>query len=111
MVVRVWELCYRWIGILSAQHNVLNNHFESFYLIQLSNKQNMVWKGIWAALVRCIWEHRNAVVFKQRVVDVEEVLQQAQLKSWLWMKNKANRFNYSFTDWILNPILCIKSYK
>jgi len=110
VVVRVWELCYRWIGILSAQHNELNNHFESFCLVQLSKKQNMVWKGIWAALVRCIWEHRNAVVFKQSVVDAEEVLQQAQLKSWLWMKNKAHRFNYSFTDWILNPMLCIKSY-
>ena len=48
---------------------------------------------------------------EQDGIDVEEVFQQAQLKSWLWMKHKAHRFNYSFTDWILNPMLCIKSYK
>jgi len=111
VVVRVWALCYRRIGILLVQHNVLKNHFESFTLIQASNKQNMVWKGIWAAIVRCIWEHRNLVVFKQGVVDAEEVFQQAHLKSWLWMKHKVHRFNYSFVDWVLNPMYCIKSYK
>jgi len=96
--VRVWELCYRWIGILSVQHNALKNHFENFTLIQASNKQDMVWKGIWVAIIRSIWEHRNLIVFKQGVADAEEMFQQVQLKSWLWMKNKAHKFNYSFVD-------------
>ncbi|XP_068487096.1 uncharacterized protein [Phaseolus vulgaris] len=77
---------WRWIDILSVQHNALQNHFESFTLTQVSNKQEMVWKAIWAAIVRSVWEHRNLVVFKQGVVDAEEMFQQAQLKSWLWMK-------------------------
>jgi len=111
VVVRVWDLCYRWIGILFVQHNPLKNHFESFTLTQVSNKQDMVWKGIWAAIVRSVWEHRNSVAFKQGVVDAEEMFQQAQLKSWLWMKYRVHRFNYSFVDWVLNPMLCIKSYK
>ena len=111
VVVRVWDLCHRWIGILSVQHNVLSNHFESFTLIQVSNKQDLIWKGIWTAIVRSVWEHRNLVAFKQGVVHAEEMFQQAQLKSWLWMKYKVCRFNYSFVDWVLNPILCIKSYK
>ena len=38
------------------------------------------------------------------------VFQQAQLKSWLWMKHKVHRFNYSFVDWVLNPMYCIKIY-
>ena len=69
VALRVWALCYRWIGILVVQHNDLKNHFESFFLAQAYNKQNMVWKGIWVAIVRCIWEHKNSVVFKQGVVD------------------------------------------
>jgi len=111
VVVRVWDLCHRWINILSVQHNALQNHFNSFTLTQVSNKQEMVWKGIWAAIVRSVWEHRNLVVFKQGVVDAEEMFQQAQLKSWLWMKYRVCRFNYSFVEWVLNPMLCIKSYK
>ena len=111
LAMRVWGLCFRWIDILFVQYNALKSHFESFQLIQANNKQNMVWKGIWAAIIRCIWEHRNSVVFKQEIVDAEEVFQKAQLKSWLWMKHKAQRFDYSLVDWILNPMSCIKSYK
>jgi len=79
----VWALCYRWIGIMFVQHNDLLIHFESFHLIQSSNKQNLVWKGVWANIIWCMWEHRNSVVFNQSVVDTEEVFQNAQLKSWL----------------------------
>jgi len=77
VVVRVWDLCHRWIDILSVQHNALKNHFKSFTLTQVSNKQDMVWKGIWAAIIRSEWEHRNLVAFKQGVVDAEEMFQQA----------------------------------
>jgi len=111
LAMQVWSLCHRWIDTLSVESNVLMCHFESFLLTQASNKQNSVWKGIWAAIVRSIWEHRNSVVFKQRIVDVEEVFQKAQLKSWLWMKHKVQRFDYFFVDWILNPMPCIESYK
>ena len=38
------------------------------------------------------------IVFKQGLVDVEEVFQKAQLKSWLWMKHKVHSFIYSFVD-------------
>jgi len=107
----VWALCHRWIGILSVQHNDCLIHFESFHLSQCSNKQNLVWKGVWATTVRCIWEHRNLVVFNQGVVDAEEVFHNVQLKSWLWMKHKAHNFNYCFTDWVLNPMVCISGFK
>jgi len=94
----VWSSCFKWIGILFVQHNELKTHFESFHLIQASSKQNLVWKGVWTAIIRCMWEQRNSVIFKQGVVDVEEVFQKAQLKSWLWIKHKVHTFNYSFMD-------------
>ena len=86
-------------------------NFESFFLPQHSYKQNLVWKGVWAAVVRCLWEHRNSIVFNQRVVDVEEVFHNAQLKSWLWLKHKENNFNYSYAEWVMNPLTCICSIK
>ena len=106
----VWSLCLKWLGIMLFQHNDPKIHFLSFHSAQASCKQNMVWKGIWAAVVRCIWDQRNSILFKQGVVDAEEILQLAQLKSWSWLKHRSNSFNYSFTDWTLNPILCIKSF-
>ena len=95
---RVWSLCYRWIGTMCVQHKDLKIHFESFHLVHLNFKQNLVWKGIWAIIVRGIWDQRNMVFFKQGVPDAEEVFQMTQLSSWLWLKHKVNAFNYSFSD-------------
>ena len=78
---RVWSLCLKWIGISFVQQNVLNLHLTSFCLSQTSNKQNLVWKGVWATIIRCIW-----------VLNVHS-------------------FNYSYVDWVLNPMLCIRGYK
>jgi len=47
----IWSVCFKWIGILFVQHNVLKTHFENFHLIQASSNQNLVWKGVWAAIV------------------------------------------------------------
>ena len=109
--VRVWDLCSRWVGIWSVQHNNLRTNFEGFSLPQHSYKQNLVWKGVWAAVVRCLWEHRNSIIFNQRVVDAEEVFHNAQLKSWLWLKHKENKFFYSYAEWVMNPLTCICSIK
>jgi len=107
----VWSMFFRWIGVLFVKHNDVRVHFESFNLTQGSNKQNLIWKGVWATIVWCLWEQRNEVVFNQGVVDEEEVFQKAQLKSWLWLKHNRVNFNYSLSDWVLNPMVCISSYK
>ena len=107
----VWSMCFKWICVSFVQLNDLNMHFLSFHLSQASNKQNLVWKGVWATVIKCIWDQRNLIVFKQGVEDAEEVFQKAELKSWLLMKHKVQSFHYSFVDWVTNPMICIGSYK
>ena len=107
----VWNRCLRWISILFVQHNDIATHFVGFSLTTCSQKQNMVWRGMWTTIVRSLWDHINNVVFNGGVVDEEEVFHEAQLKSWLWLKHKGNNFSYSFSDWLLNPWTCISSYK
>ena len=104
---QIWSRCYRWIGVLGAQNKDLTNHFMNFHLAHLSSKQNQVWLGLWAAIVSCIWEHRNLVVFRQGVPDADEIFQHAQLQSWLWLKHKTVGFSYAFSDWILDPNQCL----
>jgi len=52
---RVWSLYQKWLGTTLVQNNDIKTHFESFHCTQASDKQNLVWKGIWAAVVRSIW--------------------------------------------------------
>jgi len=108
VVQRVWVQCFRWIEITFVQHNYLMSHFEYFVLPYGSLKQNLVWKGMWAAVVWSIWDQRNHNVFRQGKVDAKEIFQMAQLKTWLWMKHRVDVFNYSFSNWHLNPLICIK---
>ena len=103
----VWTSCSIWIGVLGAFNKDICNHFLNFHLSNLSEKQNQVWKGVWVAILRCIWEHRNKVIFRQGIPDHEEAFQAAQLMSWLWLKHRAGSFSYAFSDWILNPIQCM----
>jgi len=57
-------LCFNWIGILSVQHNDIKAHFQSFFLFQVSSKQNLLWKGVWANVIKSIWDQRNMIVFQ-----------------------------------------------
>ena len=106
---RIWILCFRWFGITLVQHKDIVKHFESFYLPHLSVKQNQIWKGVWVAIVRSMWDQRNLVVFKQGTADVEEIVHLAQLSVWLKLKFGTKSFNYAFSDWILNPGVCMQS--
>ena len=106
---QVWNYCLRWFGVLGAQHCNLKYHFESFHLVHMNSKQNMVWKGVWAAVVWSIWDHRNRVIFNQGKVDAEEIFQMAQLKAWFCLKYRTKSFIYAFSDWVLNPSLCLNS--
>jgi len=104
---RVWSRCCRWIGILGVQNKDIRNHMVNFHLIHLSSKQNQVWTGLWAAIVMCIWEQRNLIVFKDGVPDADEIFQNSQMQSWLWLKHQTADFSYGFSDWILNPNQCL----
>jgi len=53
---KVWYLCLRWIGIQFVQHKDVICLFEHFHLLHISSMQNLIWKGIWAAVVRSIWD-------------------------------------------------------
>ena len=80
---QVWTRCYRCIGILYVQYKTLRDHFKNFILVHVNFKHNLVWKGVWAAIIWSIWDQRNRIAFKLGRVDTEEILHMAQLKTWL----------------------------
>jgi len=46
---RVWNKCNRWVT--SVKNNDIINHFQNFYAIGHSKKANIVWKGMWLAIL------------------------------------------------------------
>jgi len=66
---RLWIKCDRWVGLTSVRVNDIVNHFYSFHLVGLSKKANCVWKGMWLAITKAIWTHRNMIIFNGGQVD------------------------------------------
>ncbi|XP_068466451.1 uncharacterized protein [Phaseolus vulgaris] len=86
------NLMLRGVDMNSPLCALCNLFEESTQHLFLDCDVNQVWKGVWVAIVRCIWEHRNNVISRQRVPDSEEILQAAQLLSWLWLKHRESIF-------------------
>jgi len=43
---------------------------------------------MWVAIVWSIWIHRNNIIFRSKVKDVEEIFNLPQVKAWTWITNK-----------------------
>ena len=105
--IKVWNLCLNWLGISSVNHNDLICHFEQFSCLCLNQEGNRLWKSMWVSVMWCIWKHRNRVLFNQGKVDAEEIFTLAQVQSWVWMKHKERKVNFSYSEWVLSPLTCI----
>jgi len=63
---------------------------------------------MWVVIVWSIWIHRNNIIFRSKVKDVEEIFNLAQVKTWTWITNKVPKTSFFYSDWCLCSITCIK---
>ena len=50
-------------------------------------------------------------IFKSGRIDHIEVFTMVQLKVWSWITLKVHLACFSYSDWCLNPLVCMKSIK
>lgn len=67
--------------------------------------------GIWVGIVSEIWNHRNRVVFENGRVDLVEVFTVAQRKTWSWVTVKEKLVVFSYSDWCVGPLCCMRYLK
>ena len=95
---------------LSSLHHVkAKDNFQQFHLLNLNSRQNIIWQGMWLAIVGEIWKHTNGIVFNKRKVDLVEIFALAQVTTWVWMKYKIPSVKFSYSEWYLCPYACLKS--
>ena len=105
----IWNLCYDWLGVRSVDFMDPRSHFEHFKILDAPTSVNLIMGNVWIALISEIWRHRNNCLFKGRVVDHIEVFSLAQIKVWSWIPSKVPSANFSFSDWCLEPLVCMHS--
>jgi len=103
----LWNHCCVWLGVQGVFHNVPLLNFSQFRMSNAPTLMDEVWGGIWIAVVNEVWRHRNRVIFKGGGVDVLDAFTLVQLKTWYWVSSKSQSAFFSFSDWCLDPMVCI----
>jgi hypothetical protein len=107
---RIWNEVLWWLGLSGVFHHETSKHFVQFGIQGCSKSLNASLKVIWAATISCLWEHRNAIVFRSEPFNQDNLVDSIMLKSWNWIRIKGKGFHYSFFEWKNMPIDCLKRH-
>jgi len=84
------------------------SNFVQFRMSQSSDSVNDVWGTIWVGVVSEIWNHMNFIIFKRGVTYVSEVFAMVQVKVWSWISLKSRSASFSYSNWCLEPLMCMR---
>ena len=103
----VCKRCFAWLGVQFVSHNDPVLNFSQFRLCNASASVNEVWGVIWTTISE-LWKHKNGIIFKGGVVDGLEVVALVQVKAWSLITSKSLSGFFSFSDWCLEPLVCMR---
>lgn len=104
----VWYEVLRWWGFQAPIHHDCKVFFSQYHGIFSGSKNQLeVWSLVWFATIWVIWNQRNGLLFKEKKVEVREMLEQIKLKSWLWTTARCAQFSYPFSIWYSNTAGCV----
>ena len=54
-------------------------------------------------VLREIWINRNHTLFRQKLINIQVIVEDVKIHSWRWLRARRKGFTYSLTSWISNP--------
>jgi len=66
---------------------------------------------MWIVVIGKIWKQRNLIIFKNGRVNGLEIFTLVQLKVWSWLTSRVNGVSFTYVQWCLDPLACLKSFK
>jgi len=80
-----------------------------FRLIKESEVVNNIWYCVWVAIVGELWKQRNKKIFRDEVTDHSEFFPMVQLKVWSWLIANVRLACFSYSNWYLGTLVCMRS--
>lgn len=104
----IWKYYYNWMYIATVLPESRQQHFLQHYEAKITQGGNDRWKIIWVGVV-CLWRLRNNCVFNGGVFSFQKLIKGIKYFAWWWMKVRDIEFNFSFSQWASNLIVCLNN--
>ncbi|GKV09632.1 hypothetical protein SLEP1_g21103 [Rubroshorea leprosula] len=104
----LWEACAKWWGAEVKLDIDCLKTFENFGEWSKGTRTRQGWDCIWSTVVWTVWLARNQKLFQHKEINAGKLFELIQLRSFIWIRARNDRYAFTLTDWFINPIACLK---
>ncbi|GKV18426.1 hypothetical protein SLEP1_g28813 [Rubroshorea leprosula] len=104
----LWEACTKWWGAEAKLDIDCSKTFEKFGEWSKETQTRQGWDCIWSMVVLTVWLARNQKLFQHKKINARKLFELIQLRSFIWVKARNDRYAFTLFDWLLNLIECMK---
>ena len=101
-VLPLWWESLSWIKVVGPLPQNPRHHFLQHSSCRLSGIRKECWLSWWISLTRCIWHHRNRIVFSNENFNANKLMEDAIFLCWTCFRNLEKGFELPFHYWSSN---------
>jgi hypothetical protein len=103
----VWYKVCRWLDFYFVNPPSLFISFASFLGFTSSEKRKKGLSMIWHAVVWVIWKVRNDLIFNNKSITEEEVVDLVKVSAWRWFLGRLTKHPCLLYEWNHEPLCCL----
>ncbi|GKU89463.1 hypothetical protein SLEP1_g3596 [Rubroshorea leprosula] len=100
--------CAQWWRFLSVQLETCQDDFEQHRPPVKDCFVRAGWDVVWFSIVWSLWLARNAKIFRNQEQETDRIFELVRLRAFNWIKGRTTCYSFTFHDWMLEPVLCLK---
>ncbi|GKV46217.1 hypothetical protein SLEP1_g53216 [Rubroshorea leprosula] len=104
----VWQECAKWWGTEVRLGRDCWNSFQMFGKWSKDPKLKEGWDCIWSNVIWTVWLARNQMIFQDKKTDPRKLLEIIQVRSFQWITANLDKYAFTLSDWLINPVECLK---
>ncbi|XP_071720755.1 uncharacterized protein [Rutidosis leptorrhynchoides] len=99
----VWEGVFKWCGFDLPANANLENLFVGLGSGNISDHRKRIWQAIEWVTGYSIWKNRNSKVFRNDAWASSKVINEIQVKSYEWIRNRSKDSMCEWLQWLTSP--------